>query len=187
MPHSMRRPSKPAAAPGSTPSLTVSLKSLRNPPLDLSLSSQSPTTSIHDLKQLVAENIGSVGTDKIRLLYKKKPCPDSKTLKDVIGDDGPAGGEVEFSVMVIGGVQTSAGGESSAATAPDVSSGGTGKEEDTKMEDAPVAQGQSGKEVMDSEEFWQDLQGFLVQRIRDQGVAERAFGAFREVWREKRG
>jgi hypothetical protein len=37
-------------------------------------------------------------------LFKKKPVPDSKVLRDVIGqEEGDGGGKVEFSVMVIGG------------------------------------------------------------------------------------
>ena len=185
----MRRPSKPSA-PGSTPSITVSLKSLRNPPLDLSLSAKPLTTSIHELKQIVAETIGSSGTDKIRLLYRKKPCSDSKTLKDV-GDDAPAGGEIELSVMVIGGAQMSTGDENrmpaASETSPDNVTGGASKDEDRRMEDASAARGQSGKEVLNSEDFWQDLKGFLVQRIRDEGIAGKAFESFKQVWEEKLG
>ena len=182
MPHPMRRPSKPAA-PGSAPTLTVSLRSIRNPPLDISLSSQPLTTSVLDLKQAVAENIGNTSTEKIRLLYKKKPCSDSKSLKDVVGDEVPPGGEAEFSVMIMGGATTEEKPDSSAAISPDVVMGGTGSQEQQTNDDAPVAQGVSGKGVLDTEEFWNDLLGFLMQRIRDHGVAEQALESFKGAWK----
>ena len=181
MPHPMRRPGKPVA-PGSTPVLTVSLKSLRNPPVDLSLSSQALTTSILDLKKAVAEKVGSTGVDKIRLLYKKKPCSDSKTLKDVVGDEVPPGGEAEFGVMVIGGIADGEKDESTAGEASDVVMGGTPSIDQVKL-DASVAQGVSGVKVLDSEEFWSDLQGFLSQRVRNQEVAERAMTTFKNAWK----
>ena len=166
MPEPMKRPDKPSA-PGSAPAITVSLKSLRNPPLDLSLPAQSLTTSVLDLKQKVVEELGITGTDKVRLLYKKKPCSDSKSIKDVLGDETPV--TAEFSVMVIGGVPEKA----------------SEPAEDVKMEDAPVAQGESGASVLESGAFWDDLRGFLEQRIRDQAVAKKATSIFEAAWKEK--
>ena len=181
MPHPMRRPGK-STAPGSTPTFTVSLKSLRNPPLDLSLSSQSLTTSILDLKKAVAESVAISTTEKIRLLYKKKPCSDSKTLKDVVGDEVPPGGEAEFSVMIIGGVTVGEKDEGAMGGTPDVVMGDTAVDEQAKS-NTPVAQGPSGIVVLDSEEFWSDLRGFLWQRVRDQEVAERALITFKTAWK----
>lgn len=122
------------------------------------------------------------------MLYKKKPCADSKTVKEVLGDEG--GKEVEFSVMVLGYTASTAtpssaadaGGESSEGKVPD------GADWDVKMEDVslPVAPGTvSGVQVLRTQEFWNDLKGFLTQRVRDQGVAEEAAALFEEVWREK--
>lgn len=182
MPHPMRRPSQ-AAAPGSAPTLTVSLRSIRNPPLDISLSSQPLTTSVLDLKQAVAENIGSTSTGKIRLLYKKKPCSDSKSLKDVVGDEVPPGGEAEFSVMIMGGSAGEEKLDTTTVASPDVAMGGTGSKEEQTKDNAPVAQGMSGKGVLDTEEFWNDLLGFLMQRIRDHGVAEQALESFKGAWK----
>lgn len=178
MPHPMRRPTTAPTAPGSAPSFRVSLKSLRNPPLDLPLSSQTPQTSILELKQAVAEHLGLKGTEKIRLLYAKKPCADSKSVKDVVGDGMEEGKEgVEFSVMVMGGLP-GAGGEGKKET--------EGSNVDAQMEDAPVAaEGLSGIGVLRSEEFWEDLQGFLMQRVRNQRVAEGTLGMFKDAWREK--
>ncbi|MCJ1315845.1 hypothetical protein MMC15_001165 [Xylographa vitiligo] len=188
MPHPMRRATKPSA-PGSAPALTVSLKSLRNPPLDISLSNKPLTTSVLELKQAVAENIGVTGTDKIRLLYKKKPCADSKTVKDVIGDEVLR--DVEFSVMVMGGV--AAAGEAAPNAQKDL---GSTADEDTKMEDVPMAQGPGGVVVLDaqgnsgvslmgSQQFWQDLDAFLVQRIGDKEVASEALAVFTRAWKVK--
>ena len=184
----MRRATKPSA-PGSAPALAVSLKSLRNPPLDISLSNKPLTTSVLELKQAVAENIGVTGTDKIRLLYKKKPCADSKTVKDVIGDEVLR--DVEFSVMIMGGVAVA--GEAAPNAQKDL---GSTADEDTKMEDVPMAQGPGGVVVLDaqgnsgvslmgSQQFWQDLDAFLVQRIGDKEVASEALAVFTRAWKVK--
>lgn len=39
----------------------------------------------------------------------------------------------------------------------------------------------SGKDVLGTEQFWSDLKGFLVQRIRDEKEGERLAGVFREA------
>lgn len=170
MPHPMRQ-SAACYPPGSSATITIILKSLRNPPISLSLSSQSLTTSIHDLKTAVAKEIGVQGLQKenIRVLYKKKPCSDSKTVKEVVGDED-VGKEVEFSVMVIGGAVTGQEGSKSG-----------------EAEKGSVAQGPSGDEVLGSEEFWGDLKGFLVQRLRDEEKAGEAWEVFKEGWRKRRG
>ena len=59
------------------------------------------------------------------------------------------------------------------------------EKEDVAMADAPVAQGKSGAEVLVEKEFWDDLQGFLMQRVRDQTVAESAAKIFEDAWKEK--
>jgi ubiquitin-like protein 4 len=173
MPHPMRKsdPSTSISNPGSTPSLTIHLKSLRNPPLSLSLSFQSPTTSIFELKTAVAKHIGREGVETIRVLYKKKPCSDSKTVKEVVGGEFN-GGEVEFSVMVIGGATVGASQEQQSARAG-IESGSA---------HPPVAQGPTGDAVLATDEFWLDLRGYLIQRLRDEEKAEDVSRAFREDW-----
>ena len=181
MPTPMKRSTATSTpAPGSDPAVSVSLKSLRNPPLDVTLPAQPLTTSMLDLKQTVAEKIGAKNTDKIRLLYKKKPCTDSKTIKDVIGEETLK--EVEFAVMVLGGT--------GAVAEEEKTKDGEAQEdkEDVAMADAPiapVAQGKSGAEVLAETEFWDDLRGFLMQRVRDQAVAESATKIFEDAWKEK--
>lgn len=88
----------------------------------------------------------------------------SKTVKDVLGEKGAEEGGVEFSVLVIGG----------AASVVKKNEGGN--------REGKVAQGASGMEVLRGEEFWGDLKGFLIQRLRDEGEGERVFGVFRKAW-----
>ena len=105
---------------------------------------------------------------KLRILYNKKPVPDSKILKDVVGDGGD-GGKVEFSVMVMGG----------AAAA--LKRGGS---EELEVEPRSVEKGfgiGEGKKVLETEEFWVDLRGYLVQRLKDEGEGEKVCGTFRRA------
>lgn len=149
-----------SAAPGSERSLTVAVKSLRNPPLDIRLSSQALNTSILDVKTAVAAQAG-IPVDKMKILFKKKPVVDSKVLKDLVEEGETA---VEFSVMVMGGA-------AAAVTKAD----GRGKVSE-------VAQGPSGKEVVESEAFWNDLRGYLLQRIRDEKQVDELFSLFLRAW-----
>ncbi|ROW12885.1 hypothetical protein VPNG_04720 [Cytospora leucostoma] len=164
MPRAMSKAVK--LAPGQERSVTVHIKSLRNPPLDIRLSSQPLNTSILDLKTAVSSET-SIPTDKIKVLHKKKPVSDSKVLKDLLGD---AETSAEFSVMVIGGA---------AAAVP----AGSKAEEN---EPASVAQGVSGEAVLETDAFWTDLRGFLLQRIRDEKITEELFGKFLSSWESSR-
>ncbi|KAH8820577.1 cell-cycle control medial ring component-domain-containing protein [Xylogone sp. PMI_703] len=148
-------PKRQKLAPGQERSISVALKSLRNPPLDIHLSSQALSTSVLALKEEVSSQ-ASIPVDKIRILYKKKPVTDSKVLKDLVGEDEQA---VEFSVMVIGGA--------AAVVVKD---------------EAPTAQGSSGASELATDEFWGDLKGYLVQRLRDEKEGERVFGVFKTAW-----
>ena len=138
-------------APGQERSVTVDVKSLRNPPLDIKLSSQSLNTSILDVKNAVSSQT-SLPTNKMKLLYKKKPIPDSKVLKDLL-DQGETA--IEFSVMVLGGASAA---------------------------EAPTAAGTSGAAVVAAPAFWDDLRGFLLQRVNDEKEADRLYKLFRSSW-----
>ena len=85
--------------------------------------------------------------------------PDSKILKDLVGEEET---RLEFSVMVLGGAATVKKGDEEVIP--------------------PVAQGVSGVETLTSEEFWGDLKGFLIQRLRDEEEGEKVFGVFRKAW-----
>jgi hypothetical protein len=125
----------------------------------------------------------SIPAAKIKILFKKKPVTDSKTVAEVIGGD--AGAEVEFGVMVMGGAV--AGGTpvtSPPAAVPSEAEKGLAAE---KSEEAtvPAAQGPSGKDVV-NDEFWSDLRGFVVQRIRDENEGDKMVGVFRSAWDNSR-
>ncbi|KAH8706646.1 cell-cycle control medial ring component-domain-containing protein [Ilyonectria robusta] len=154
MPKPMSKPSK--LAPGQERSVTVTLKSLRNPPLDIKLTSQPLDTSVLDIKSKVLAQT-RIPVAKMKLLHNKKPVPDSKVLKDLLGDTDMA---IDFSVMVIGGA---------AAIPPEES------------EAAPTAPA-TGPAALETEEFWSDLKGFLMQRLKDQAQAEELSTLFKSSW-----
>ncbi|KAM5351956.1 hypothetical protein ACJ41O_004679 [Fusarium nematophilum] len=154
MPKPMSRPTH--LAPGSERSITVSLKSLRNPPLSIKLTSQLLDTSILDIKSSI-EKQTRIPVAKTKLLHNKKPVPDSKVLKDLLGETDTL---IEFTVMVIGG---------SAAIPP---------EEPEAAPEAPT----TGKEALETDEFWSDLKGFLMQRLKDEAQAEELSGLFKSSW-----
>jgi hypothetical protein len=155
--------SKPRTVlPGQERSLTVTLKSLRNPPLEVKLTSQPLNTSVLDIKAQVAAQT-RIPVDKMKILHNKRPLPDSKVLKDVVGEDEM---RVEFAVMVIGGA---------AAIQPDV---GTAEEE--------VVAKASGWDALTTDAFWTDLRGFLEQRLKDETAAADLGRVFKSSWESSR-
>ncbi|KZL82147.1 ubiquitin supergroup [Colletotrichum incanum] len=161
MPKPMSKPTN--LAPGQERSINVVLKSLRNPPLDIKLSSQTLNTSILDIKTAV-ETQSRIPVDKMKLLYNKKPVPDSKVLKDLLTDDQSS---LEFSVMVIGGA---------AAVKPEPApvGGDSGPQEDI------------GEAALDTPEFWNDLKGFLMQRLKHEQKAEELSALWRSTWQAQK-
>jgi len=158
MPHPL--PKRQKLAPGQEHSLTVSLKSLRNPPLDITLSSLPPNTSILNLKEAI-EDKESIPIDKVRILYKKRPVGDSKILKEIVDEEET---KIELQVMVLGGVAT------------------VRKGEEEVIPSTSTAQGPNGNAVLQGEEFWGDLRGFLIQRLRNEDEAAKVFGTFKRAW-----
>jgi hypothetical protein len=154
-------------APGAERGIDVTVKALRQHPgvkdIDFRLPAQpAATTSALDIKTAVAEMAG-IPASRIRLLHGKKPVPDSKVLKEIAGDDENV---VAFTVMVLGG--------GAAAPAP------TSSSDTTANVVPPVAPGEPrGTAVLETEEFWSDLKGFLQQRLRDESVAEDLLSKFR--------
>ncbi|OAQ72899.1 ubiquitin supergroup [Pochonia chlamydosporia 170] len=157
MPTSMSKPK--TLLPGQERSLTVTLKSLRNPPLDIKLTSQPLNTSILDIKTTVSEQTG-IPIDKMKILHNKRPLTDSKILKDVASESDL---RLEFSVMVIGGA---------AAIQPE------------RKEEA-VAWA-SGLDALTTDAFWADLNGFLEQRLIDKVVAGELGQLFKTSWDSSR-
>jgi hypothetical protein len=91
--------------------------------------------------------------------------PDSKVLKDLVGEDTS---KVEFSIMVIGG----AAALKSAVEEKEPKVVGEGDM------DGVIGEGRS---VLATEEFWGDLKGFLVQRLKDEKEGERVWGVFKDA------
>lgn len=191
MPNPMHKPSSPnddpTTAATTTPptnDLTITLKSQRNPPLDLKLTAVDPTTtSILDLKDRIVEEMSNkIEAKKVKILYARKPVSDTKTISEAVGADAPTGGnEVEFAVMVMGwsgGVPVKDGG----------GAGVEGKTDTEKAEEvggAGKGEGEQGVGVgaLEGKEFWGDLRGFLQQRLKDEGAAEEVVGVFEGAWR----
>ncbi|PHH71714.1 hypothetical protein CDD80_5052 [Ophiocordyceps camponoti-rufipedis] len=153
MPKAMSKPTE--LAPGQERSLTVVLKSLRNPPLNIKLTSQPLNTSLLDIKNSVFRQT-RIPMDKMKILHNKRPLTDTKVLKDVVGE---ADNSVELSIMVIGG----------AAAIPPL--------EDSKPKS-------DGAAVMQTDAFWADLKGFLKQRLDDQATVDKATRVFRASWNQ---
>lgn len=142
----------------------------------ITLSSQALTKSVYDVKAAYASE-ARFDITKIKLLKNKKPVADSKSLGDVRGDGGSGVTSdkeslLEFSVMVMAG----------AAASPAPVAAVPGAEEMEVDQKAPVAQGSSGVEVLGKEEFWDDLRGFLLQRVRDEGESTKLLSTFRRAW-----
>jgi hypothetical protein len=161
-PTKRKRTTFSAAAPGSTPAektVAVTLKNLKSPSHSLALTNQALSTSVFDLKTAYAAQNPGLAVDKIKLLHSKKPVADSKTLKDILGEAAEAARDVEFSVMVMGGI----------AGAPTT----------TTLEDGATA---TGTDVLRAKEFWDDLRGFLMQKVQDEGESERLTSLFKVAW-----
>lgn len=170
MPTEMSKPrGRAAAAPGQERSVTVTLRSLRNPPLDITLAAQALDTSLLDVKQAAAAR-ARIPADKLKILHNKRPVPDSKILRDVVGEGQAA--VVEFSVMVIGGA---------AAILP----------EETMDVDGDAGEGagaarrrraEKGEAAVEQDRFWEDLNGFLMQRVKDEDTAAELTTVFKNAW-----
>ncbi|KXG51486.1 Cell-cycle control medial ring component [Penicillium griseofulvum] len=170
-----------AQAPGSSKSITVRVKSARNPTLEFLISNAAlSTTSVQDIRDAVRMRVtdsqgGQVPLDKIKILYKRKPVTGTmKTLAEVLADEPAilAGGkEVEVGVMIIGGAQV----VESAVAQPEITE---------KRDESPpkAAIGPSGEEVLHTDAFWDDLQGYLEQRLKDEEEAKRLRLVFKEAW-----
>lgn len=115
--------------------------------------------------------------------------PDSKVLKDFVSEeDGGGGGgkkgELEFGVMVMGGAASIVKREEVVVEEkerPDVEM----KDVEPRMA-APAVQGPSGLEVIESVEFWSDLEGYLMQRVRDEGRSKKLVQVFKEGFENRK-
>lgn len=174
-PHPLR-PAKraaPASSSAASPAtLTITLKPLRSTSPTVTLQSQVPTTSIYDLKAAYAKD-ASVDINKIKVLWKKKPAVDSKTVAELIED--PSAKDAEFSIMLLPGAVASSLAQTPVSTPPVLPTGGN-------VGGSAAVQGSNGTGLLRTEEFWGDLKGFLTQRLRDEAEGERLAGVFRGAW-----
>ena len=159
-------------APGAESSVTVQVKSARNPPLDIKLAALPLSTSVLDIKTTVSEQAG-IPVGKLKVLLAKKPVPDSKVLKDLVEDGATS---LELGLMVLGGAASIVKKESDGDTAMT----GPGAEEVA----GKVAQGVAGAAVLETDEFWADLKGFLQQRVRDEQLAAELVGKWQDLWKQ---
>lgn len=132
---------------------------MKSPTHSLTLDSQSLSSSVFDLKQAYGSAF-SLPVDKIKLLHGKKPVADSKTLKDVLGGEGSGKGQAEFGVMVMGG-----------AVPVVAAAAGAGEGDDTPDLAKGAQAGAGGAAALDGK-FWEDLKGFLEQRLKNEAQAE---------------
>ncbi|KAK1251086.1 hypothetical protein MKX07_005641 [Trichoderma sp. CBMAI-0711] len=184
MPIPMSKPTQTRLPPGAEPSIPVHLKSLRNPPLDISLPPLPLSTSVIDLKAAVQAQT-RIPVDKMKLLLNKRPVADSKVLKELLASDKDR--SIEFSVMVIGG----------AAAIPPPPGAAEGDAEKKKgngdamdTDEGKVSTAQADEKTveaeLESDAFWVDLSGFLQQRLKAQAKAEELASLFRSSWQASR-
>lgn len=171
---------KQAQAPGSSKSITVKVKSARNPAMEFAIpNAPLATTTVQDLRDAVRGRVvdtqsNPVPLDKIKVLYQRKPVSGTgKTIAEILADEPAmlAGGkEVEFGIMILGGAKTiDTSNVDSAASAQET----TATESPTKS---------SSTDELRNESFWDDLQGFLGQRLKDEGEAKQLRTLFKNAW-----
>ncbi|KAM0250897.1 hypothetical protein ACHAQJ_008431 [Trichoderma viride] len=168
-------PSLARPAPGQEPSISVSLKSLRNPPLDITLPALPLSTSVLDIKAAVQAQT-RIPIEKMKLLLNKRPVTDSKVLKELLAKESDK--TIDFSVMVLGGA---------AAIPPLEEEKPAGDAMDT---DAPVSTAQADAATveadLESDAFWADLKGFLQQRLKAEAKGEELSDLFKSSWQASR-
>ncbi|KAM3513702.1 hypothetical protein MY11210_002611 [Beauveria gryllotalpidicola] len=181
MPTEMSKPRGGGALPpGQERSVTVTLRSLRNPPLDITLAAQALDTSLLDVKQAAAAR-ARIPADKLKILHNKRPVPDSKILRDVVGEGKTA--VVEFSVMVIGGGAAAVLPEESVDVdddGDDAAAGGEGAAVRRRR------RAERGEAAVEQDRFWEDLNGFLMQRVKDKDTAAELTTVFKNAWEARK-
>ena len=191
--------------------VTVTLKSTRPPVISMTLPHVNvATTSILQLKEGVAKELrlgsgsaSGLGMEKVKILHARKPVPDVKTIKEVLGGEeglvemvktmqaeGKNGEvEVELGVMVMGWKGDESRSDSVSATVAPSSvpvGGAAGVEGDGEpMEGVEKTTGTERRDekIILDEAFWKDLRGFLIQRVKDEGNADEVLGSFRGSWK----
>ncbi|EEP79176.1 predicted protein [Uncinocarpus reesii 1704] len=187
---------KPAAIPGSSKSITIHLKSARNPVLDITLDNVPLSgASIQDLKAAVQSRIKpanaesdseKVPLEKIKILWKRKPVQ-GNLVTDALASEPDVlkgGKEVEFGIMILGGAAVLPPQEppatSTIATGAEHLAGKEAMQEPDTAKKLPADI--ENRNVLWSESFWEDLEGFLKMRIKDEKEAARLRVLFKNAW-----
>ena len=157
-------------------------------PYSITLTGQTPKTSVYEIKVSYAQEIG-VGRDtgsnateaaaavaaakkaaeKMKIFHAKKLCTDSKTLAEIVGgeeklwDESEGERKVELRVMVLGKL-------------------GAAKAENDGSEGEKPAKETGTTAVLQTGEFWDDLRGFLAQRLKNEDDVRRTVEMFRRAW-----
>ncbi|QYT01391.1 Ubiquitin-like domain-containing protein [Trichoderma simmonsii] len=176
MPTPMSKPQS-RLPPGSERSISITLKSLRNPPLDITLPATPLSTSILDVKAAVSAQT-RIPVEKMKLLLNKRPVADTKVLKELLAKESDR--TIDFSVMVIGGA--------AAIPPPAEETNPAGEAMETTEEPVATAQADAAavEAELESDAFWADLSGFLQQRLKAQDKAEELSSLFRSSWQASR-
>lgn len=173
-------------ATASTDKVHITLTSPRNPPLSINVD-QPASISVLELKNIVSED-ASIPVAKIKVLYGKKPVHDAKTLFELLGDEQPE--SVELGLMIMGGAASVVPREpkSVAEPKPNIDERPETQEEREREiemkdveEDLPsAAVGMHGKDALNAPEFWDDLKGFLTQRLKDEKLGHEVADRFKQ-------
>ena len=156
------------------------LRKTSDSPAPVQLHAQ-PRTSIYDLKVQLGVQTG-YSPEKLKILWERKPVTDSKTLQEVVGKES---GSVDLAVMYTG-VPTATpqtAGQATAVSSTTVTE--TATPDKMQVDETPVAQGQSGQDVLDGSQFWDDLQDFVLQRVRNEAASKEAIRLFQQAWKSR--
>ncbi|KAF1813127.1 hypothetical protein P152DRAFT_433920 [Eremomyces bilateralis CBS 781.70] len=145
-----------SSAPTSN-TISVTLTPHRTPPAPLTISVE-PTASVHDLKVAFAKHVGlgEAGVSKVKVLKDKRPVGDVKSVGELSKDAKT----LALGIMVLGGIPAQ------------------------PVAEKTVAEGKFGADVMKDEAFWEDLKGFLSQRVKDQATSEKAVKIWKKAWEQ---
>ncbi|KAI9652403.1 MAG: hypothetical protein M1831_006812 [Alyxoria varia] len=177
--------SEPAHSSGLTSITLVPLRRTATAPAPVTLPPlHASRTSVYDLKTKVAARTGYT-TDKLKILWQKRPVGDSKTVAEVVfgssAEEARKGEEVEMGVMYTGEPTNRPQAEE------DLDGKGQG---DTVMKDVEVETTRTAEEsstapkgwdVLKSEGFWSDLQGFVEQKCGNGAIAKEAVEKWKSI------
>lgn len=133
----------------------------------------------------------SIPVLKIKVLFNKKPVHDAKTLSELLGDETPE--KVELGLMIMGGAASiipRAEKFKVAEPKPNVderpeTQAERAHDREIEMKDVEctlpsAAIGVHGKDALNTPEFWDDLKGFLTQRLRDERLGVEVAEKFKQ-------